>query len=180
MRVKNRKTIRNLSLRSFRASGKRNVIAAAAIALTTLLFTSLFTIVMSLNSSYQTYTFRQIGGYAHGTFKDVTEEQAQDISGHRKVKATGERIVAGTISDGVFAKVPAEISYMDSNNTKWSYIELEEGREQEAENEIIMDKAALELLDVTPEIGAEISLTYQITDKNQNGGSRTDTFVLAG
>ncbi len=180
MRVKNRKTIRNLSLRSFRASGKRNVIAVAAIALTTLLFTSLFTIVMSLNSSYQTYTFRQIGGYAHGTFKDVTEEQAQDISGHRKVKATGERIVAGTISDGVFAKVPAEISYMDSNNTKWSYIELEEGREPEAENEIIMDKAALELLGVTPEIGAEISLTYQISDKNQNGGSRTDTFVLAG
>ena len=180
MRVKNRKTIWNLSLRSFRASGKRNVIAAAAIALTTLLFTSLFTIVMSLNSSYQTYTFRQIGGYAHGTFKDVTEEQAQDISGHRKVKAAGERIVAGTISDGVFAKVPAEISYMDSNNTKWSYIELEEGREPEAENEIIMDKAALELLDVTPEIGAEISLTYQISDKNQNGGSRTDTFVLAG
>ena len=180
MRVKNRKTIWNLSLRSFRASGKRNVIAAAAIALTTLLFTSLFTIVMSLNSSYQTYTFRQIGGYAHGTFKDVTEEQAQDISGHRKVKATGERIVAGTISDGVFAKVPAEISYMDSNNTKWSYIELEEGREPEAENEIIMDKAALELLGVTPEIGAEISLTYQISDKNQNGGSRTDTFVLAG
>lgn len=180
MRVKNRKTIWNLSLRSFRASGKRNVIAAAAIALTTLLFTSLFTIVMSLNSSYQTYTFRQIGGYAHGTFKDVTEEQAQDISGHRKVKATGERIVAGTISDGVFAKVPAEISYMDSNNTKWSYIELEEGREPEAKNEIIMDKAALELLGVTPEIGAEISLTYQISDKNQNGGSRTDTFVLAG
>ena len=180
MRVKNRKTIWNLSLRSFRASGKRNVIAAAAIALTTLLFTSLFTIVMSLNSSYQTYTFRQIGGYAHGTFKDVTEEQAQDISGHRKVKAAGERIVAGTISDGVFAKVPAEISYMDSNNTKWSYIELEEGREPEAENEIIMDKAALELLGVTPEIGAEISLTYQISDKNQNGGSRTDTFVLAG
>ena len=180
MRVKNRKTIWNLSLRSFRASGKRNVIAAAAIALTTLLFTSLFTIVMSLNSSYQTYTFRQIGGYAHGTFKDVTEEQVRDISGHRKVKAAGERIVAGTISDGVFAKVPAEISYMDSNNTKWSYIELEEGREPEAENEIIMDKAALELLGVTPEIGAEISLTYQISDKNQNGGSRTDTFVLAG
>lgn len=180
MRVKNRKTIWNLSLRSFRDSGKRNVIAAAAIALTTLLFTSLFTIVMSLNSSYQTYTFRQIGGYAHGTFKDVTEEQAQDISGHRKVKAAGERIVAGTISDGVFAKVPAEISYMDSNNTKWSYIELEEGREPEAENEIIMDKAALDLLGVTPKIGAEISLTYQISDKNQNGGSRTDTFVLAG
>src|SRR5699024_9095622 len=127
MRVKNRKTIWNLSLRSFRASGKRNVIAAAAIALTTLLFTSLFTIVMSLDSSHQTYTFRQNGGDAHGTCKDEEEEEAEDISGHRKVKATGERIVAGTISDRVFAKVPEEISYMDANNTKSSYIEQEEG-----------------------------------------------------
>ena len=62
MRVKNRKTIWNLSLKSFRASGKRNLIAVVAIVLTTVLFTSLFTIVMSLNESYQTYTFRQIGG----------------------------------------------------------------------------------------------------------------------
>ena len=52
MRVKNGKTIRNLSVRSFRAAGKRNLIAAAAIVLTTVLFTSLFTIVMSLNESY--------------------------------------------------------------------------------------------------------------------------------
>ena len=106
MKVKNRKTIWNLSLRSFRASGKRNLIAVAAIVLTTLLFTSLFTIVVSLNASYQTYTFRQIGGYAHGTFKDVTEEQARDISGHRKVKAAGERIVAVRISDHAFATEP--------------------------------------------------------------------------
>ena len=81
MRVKNRKTIWNLSLKSFRASGKRNLIAVVAIVLTTVLFTSLFTIVMSLNESYQTYTFRQIGGYAHGTFKDVTDKQAEEIRG---------------------------------------------------------------------------------------------------
>ena len=98
MRVKNRKTIRNLSLRSFRASGKRNVIAAAAIALTTLLFTSLFTIVMSLNSSYQTYTFRQIGGYAHGTFKGrdggtgAGHQRAQEGKSHRRADRGGDDI----------------------------------------------------------------------------------------
>ena len=122
MRVKNGKTIRNLSVRSFRTAGKRNLIAAAAIVLTTVLFTSLFTIVMSLNESYQTYTFRQIGGYAHGSFKDVTDEQAQAIENHRKGKEAGERIVAGTMTEGVFAKNPAEISYMDENNARWSYI----------------------------------------------------------
>ena len=143
MLVKNRKTIWNLSLRSFRASGKRNLIAAAAIILTTVLFTSLFTIVLSLNASYQTYTFRQIGGYAHGTFKDVTEEEIEALKSHRKIKAAGVRMVAGIASEGVFAKVPAEISYMDANTTKWSYIELKEGHLPEQEQEIIMDEAAL-------------------------------------
>lgn len=180
MRVKNRKTIWKLSLRSYRAAGKRNLIAVLAIILTTVLFTSLFTIVMSINDSYQTYTFRGIGSYAHGSFKDVNEEEIQAIQGHKKIRETGERIVAGISADGVFAKVPAEISYMDSNAMKWSYIELEEGHEPKAENEVIMDRAALQLLGITPELGTQISLTYQVSDKMQNGGTRTDTFVLAG
>ena len=89
------------------------MIAALAIALTTILFTSLFTIAMSLNSSYQTYTFRQIGGYAHGTFKEVSEDQIQALKSHKLVKEAGERTVVGSISEDSFAKVPAEISYMD-------------------------------------------------------------------
>ena len=79
MNVKNRKCIRKLSLKSLYANRRRNLIAIFAIALTTLLFTSMFTIVLSLNASYETYQFRQVGGYAHGTFKDVSPEQAERI-----------------------------------------------------------------------------------------------------
>ena len=53
-----------------------------AIALTTLLSTSMFTIVLSLNASYETYRFRQAGGYAHGTFKDVSTEQVDTDLGY--------------------------------------------------------------------------------------------------
>lgn len=180
VKVKNRKTIWRLSIRSFRASGKRNMIAALAIALTAILFTSLFTIAMSLNSSYQTYTFRQIGGYAHGTFKEVNEDQVQALKSHKLVKEAGERTVVGSISEDSFAKVPAEISYMDSNQTKWSYIELAEGHEPEKENEVIMDTEALELLGISPAVGQEITLTYDVLDQMQSGKSRTDTFVLSG
>ena len=63
MNVKNRKCIRKLSLKSLYANRRRNLIAIFAIALTTLLFTSMFTIVLSLNASYETYQFRQVGGY---------------------------------------------------------------------------------------------------------------------
>lgn len=118
MNVKNRKCIRKLSWRSLWASRKRNIIAITAIALTALLFTSLFTIVMSMNSSYENYTFRQVGGYCHGTFKEVTEEQIKNISAHSKVKAVGKRINIGYMDSGIFAKSPAEVSFMDDNCTE--------------------------------------------------------------
>ena len=87
MKVKNQKCIRRLSYKSLWASRKRNVIAIFAIALTTLLFTSLFTILMSLNESYETYNFRQAGGYADGTFKELSEEQVEKISVHPGIRA---------------------------------------------------------------------------------------------
>lgn len=181
MNVKNRKCIRKLSFKTLMASRRRNLIAIAAIVLTTLLFTSLFTIALSINSSYETYQFRQIGGYCHGTFKDVTKEQAAAIAGHRNVRETGERRVIGICSDGVFAKVPAEISFMDANCTKWSYAQPSTGRMPESGREIAMDTAALQKLGITPRIGAEITLTYPVMDKNQEARfDQTDTFTLVG
>lgn len=180
MKVKNRKAVRRLSVKSFKAAGRRNITAAVAIAMTTVLFTALFTIMMSINTSYESYTFRQIGGYAHGTFKDVTSQQASMIESNSKVKAVGRRITAGIITDGGFAKIPAEISYMDDNNAKWSYINLSKGHMPEAEDEIIMDTAALDALGVDPEIGAKIKLTYDMLDVDSTVGNRTDTFRLVG
>ena len=142
------------AFRTLRASRKRNLIAVLAIALTTLLFTSLFTIVMSMNKSYESYSFRQIGGYSHGSFKDVTDEQAQAIAAHPKVKETGSRVVIGFLDSGVFSKFPAEISYMDANCTKWSYAVPEKGHMPQTGKEVAMDTKTLKLLDIEPEIGA--------------------------
>ncbi len=51
MKVKNGSCIRHLSFKTLMAARKRNIIAVLAIALTALLFTSLFTIVMSINET---------------------------------------------------------------------------------------------------------------------------------
>ncbi len=180
MKVKNQRCIHRLSFKSLWASRKRNLIAVFAITLTTLLFTSLFTIVMSLNASYETYQFRQIGGYAHGTFKDVSLEQLAAISGHKNVKQTGARTMIGTITEGVFAKVPAEVSYMDDNCSVWSYAEPETGRMPQKGREVSMDTAALKLLGIEPEIGAQIPLTYMVGDKDQTSFAESGTFTLVG
>ena len=180
MNVKNRTCIRKLSWRFLWASRKRNMIAIIAIALTALLFTSLFTIVMSLNSSYQMYTFRQVGGYCHGTFKEVTEEQIKKISAHPNVKATGKRITIGYMDSGIFAKAPAEVSFMDDNCTEWSFAAPTVGHKPQGKKEITMDTDALKLLGVAPELGAEIELTYTVGSLSAMPYEKTDTFTLVG
>ncbi len=180
MNVKNRKCIRKLSWRSLWASRKRNIIAIIAIALTALLFTSLFTIVMSINSNYEMYTFRQVGGYCHGTFKEVTEEQIQNISAHANVKAVGKRTSIGYLDSGVFVKTPAEVSFMDDNCTEWSFAEPTTGHKPQGRNEITMDTHALKLLGVEAELGAEIKLTYTVGTLSEMSYEKTDTFTLVG
>ena len=162
------------------ASRKRNIIAITAIALTALLFTSLFTIVMSMNSSYEMYTFRQVGGYCHGTFKEVTEEQIKKISAHSNVKAVGKRINIGYMDSGIFAKAPAEVSFMDDNCTEWSFAAPTVGQEPQGKNEITMDTYALKLLGVAPELGADIELTYTVGSLSATPYEKTDTFTLVG
>ena len=180
MNVKNRACIRKLSMKTLRASWKRNIIAVLAIALTALLFTSLFTVALSLTKSYENYTFRQIGGYSHGTFKEVNEEQAAAITAHPKVKAVGLRTVGGFAYTGVFAKSPAELSCMDDNCTTWSYAQPTTGRTPQSGKEITMDTKALSLLGVEPVLGAKVTVTFSVGYDTAVSYEKTDTFTLVG
>lgn len=180
MKVKNGSCIRRLSFKTLMAARKRNIIAVLAIALTALLFTSLFTIVMSINETNQNYQFRSVGGYAHGAFKDVDEDQIAVLSAHPDVKAVGVRTVLGLAMQGAFEKDYAEVSYMDHNNAKWSFSQPTVGRTPKSGNEITMDTKALELLGVKPELGAQVKVTYTLADKEQMGWDITDTFTLVG
>ena len=180
MKVKNGSCIRHLSFKTLMAARKRNIIAVLAIALTALLFMSLFTIVMSINETNQNYQFRSVGGYAHGAFKDVDEDQIAVLSAHPDVKAVGVRTVLGLATQGAFEKDYAEVSYMDDNNAKWSFSQPTVGRTPKSGNEITMDTKALELLGVKPELGAQVKVTYTLADKEQMGWDITDTFTLVG
>lgn len=180
LNVSNGSCIRHLSRKTLLASRKRNLIAVIAIALTTLLFTSLFTIVLSINETNQNYQFRSVASYSHGSFKDVDEEQIAMLSAHPKVKAVGRRTVIGLCLDGAFEKDYGEVSFMDDNCALWNYATPTVGRTPKGGDEIAMDTAALALLGVTPELGAQVELTYTLTDKDRVGENITDTFTLVG
>lgn len=119
--VANRACIRRLSFRAFRANGTRNLIAILAILLTTVLFTSLFTIAMSINNSFEQSNFRQIGGFSHGGFKYLTEEQYNELKEDPLIKEYGLRRFLGMPFDAPFNKSHVEIGYSDAKQAHWMY-----------------------------------------------------------
>lgn len=180
MNVKNKGCIRRLSWRSLWAARKRNFIAIIAIILTTLLFTSLFTVAMSIYSTSEQYRFRQIGSTRHGAFAYITEEQANQISGHDNVKESGRRIPIGAIDNECFGMTPVEVSYMDTIQAKWSFAEATTGHNPKSGKEITMSTKALKQLGIEPKLGAQISLTFMVNASSEVPFEKTDTFTLVG
>lgn len=176
MNVANRKCIRGLSVKSMKAARSRNLIAILAIALTAVLFTSLFTVALSINYSFQQANFRQAGGWSHGTFKYMTLEQFEKIKTDPLIKQYGLRRFVGTPAGTPFLKSHVEIGYSDANQAHWMYCDPVEGRlPAEGTNEAATDTRVLELLGVEPVLGNEFTLTFDV-----DGTEITETFVLSG
>ena len=176
MNVANRNCVRRLAWRSLMSSRTRNIVAMLAIALTTVLFTSLFTIALSINDGIQQNNFRQAGGWSHGTFKYLTEEQFEGLKDDPLIESWGLRRFVGMPTDVPFNKSHVEIGYSDTNQAHWSYCDPVEGNlPQEGTNEAATDTHVLELLGVEPEIGAEFTVTFDV-----DGHETTQTFTLSG
>ena len=176
MKVSNGKTIRRLGWRSMKAARTRNLIAVLAIALTTVLFTSLFTIAMSINDGFQQSNFRQVGGFSHGGFKYLTEEQFNELKDDPRIDQWGLRRFLGMPTEVPFNKSHVEVSYADANYAHWAFCDPIEGRlPEEGTDEAATDTAVLELLGIEPEIGAKFTLTFDV-----DGRTTTQTFTLSG
>lgn len=174
--VANRACIRRLSSRAFRANGTRNLIAILAILLTTVLFTSLFTIAMSINNSFEQSNFRQIGGFSHGGFKYLTEEQYNELKEDPLIKEYGLRRFLGMPFDAPFNKSHVEIGYSDANQAHWMYCNPVEGQlPAEGTDEAATDTHTLALLGVEPKLGTPFTVTFDV-----DGKQTTQTFTLCG
>ncbi len=176
MNVSNRKIIRRLSIASFKAAKIRNMITVAAIALTTILFTVLFTVGMSMKHGFEQSNFRQVGGYSHGGFKYLTKEQFDELKDDPLIKEYGNRIFCGMPEKEPFHKSHVEVSYCDENTAKWMLLEPIEGRlPKEGTGEAATDLRVLSLLGVEPVIGNEFTMTFSV-----DGEETTETFTLCG
>ena len=128
LKVSNGECIRHLGLRSMQANRTRNSIAVLAIALTTVLFTSLFTIAMSINEGFQQSNFRQCGGWNHATFKYLTEAQYEELKADPLIREQGLRRFVGMPNEVPFNKSHVEVGYSDAVQAHWMYCDPVEGR----------------------------------------------------
>ena len=181
VKVSNRRCVRRLGLRSMGAARARNLIAVLAIALTTVLFTSLFTIAASINYSFQQQNFRQAGGDFHGTIKGISHEQVERFRTDPLIKESFARLFVGMPSDPPFNKSHVEVSYMEPAAAPHYFCAPEQGRlPLEGTNEAATDTRVLSLLGVEPELGAEFTISFYIDENTSDRKLVTRTYTLSG
>ena len=176
LKVKNQKCITRLADKTFQANKTRNIIAVIAIALTTILFTALFTIGSGAVESFQYNTMLQAGGKCHATIKFASPSIYEGVKSHPLVKETGYRLItADSVDNPEFLKRRVEMYYEDETCMELSFISLKEGSIPQAENEIIMDVPSLDLLGVPARIGEKLTLLLTV-----KGQQVEREFVLSG
>lgn len=175
-KVKNQKVIRNLSDKSFRASRTRNTIAVLAIALTSMLFTTLFTIGLGSVENFQQQTMRQSGGDSHGVIKDITMEEYEALKDHPLIKESAAcEALADNVANPEFLKRHVELWYVPEYHYPHRYLEIEEGRAPEKADEVLVDEVTMELLGLPKKTGQEITLSLQVGMADPAAEDRTFT-----
>ena len=170
--------IKVLNRRMFRANRGRNVVAVLAIVLTTLLFTTLFTLAQSMSRNLVEMTFRQTGYDAQASIRGITEEQAEQIAHHPDVTELGESIVLGLAENRALAGRQVEIRWANDRYAEHAFAAPTTGRMPEAADEIALDTITLDRLGIPHELGQTVTLEWR---KDLSGGEGTaSTFTLCG
>ncbi|KAF6562830.1 FtsX-like permease family protein [Paenibacillus sp. EKM202P] len=176
IKVKNKKVIRKLADKSFKVNKARNLFAIVAIALTSLLFTTLFTMGIGAGENLQRATMRQVGGDGHAVLKYITDDEFNHVKDHPLIKEIAyNRILSDGVMNDKFLKRHTEFWYYDDVGMKLGFIELKEGHKPAAENEVIADSKTLQLLGVPLEVGAPLRLKLDIRGKEVQRD-----FILSG
>lgn len=171
----NRPIIGKLSARYLKANFGRNLIAILAIALTTMMFTSLFTIGQGVLDVQQRETMRQVGGSSHGGFKNLTWEEFDTLKVHPDIKAYGGSIFVGVVENEALAKHATELRWTDENYAEWSFSKPTTGSLPQSEKELATATSVLDDLGVPHELGASVPVEFTVDGKKYK-----EEFTLSG
>lgn len=172
----NKTAVKRISRRSLKNNRVRNVFSMLAIMLTTIMFTTIFTLCFSLNENMKAMYTRQHGTAASIFYKHPTNEQLEAIKGLKQVNAVGVQIFAGSVYIPDMEEEYIYFNYYDETEFKEHFmpaISDIEGHYPVKENELMLSYSSLDALGIdTPACGMKLDLDF--TD----GSSKE--FVLSG
>lgn len=181
VKVENKDTLRLLTKRFMKMNRTRNIIAIIAIMLTSLLFTSLFMGSVSMILSKRATDIKQFMDSAHANAQNLSKEDAERlqkiIEQNEQVERYGKGIFLGAGMDEHFG-FSVEVRYVDENLAESFNCLPTTGSMPEKEKEIAVSSMILEALGVKPELGEEVTITWEANPVLKE--YRTDTFKVCG
>ncbi|MCM1399608.1 MAG: ABC transporter permease [Clostridium sp.] len=172
----NKTAVKRISRQSLKNNRARNVFSMLAIMLTTIMFTTIFTLCFSLYENIETMFVREEGTAANIFYQHPTYEQLEAVKGLKHINAVGVQIYAGAV---YIPKMEGEyiyFNYYDETEFEEHFmpaISDVEGHYPVQENELMLSASSLDALGIDkPAEGMKLAFDFF------GGGSKE--FVLSG
>lgn len=163
----NKEIIKKLSDRSFKTNKMRNIVSVLAIVLTTVLFTSLFTVGCSMLEAFNNYQAMEYGTKSHVQFQDLSNRQIDIIRKDSSVDKNSIGIVKNiaSLKNPEFSTQAVNLTVYDKKSLESAVnVEMIEGSLPKNNDEIVMPTKILDMIDVPHKIGAEVKLIIPKTE----------------
>ncbi|MCR5214735.1 MAG: ABC transporter permease [Eubacterium sp.] len=174
-KVNNKKAISKLAISGIKSNIKKYIVLIGAVILTTLLFSSLFTVGGSVIEETQISSMRKIGTTYHAGLKYLSLPEYEQVKNDPKLKDISYCIMVGYLSSDKLSKLPTEVYYSEEQNAKKCFCYPEVGNLPIKENEIVTSDIVLESLGVPAEVGSTFTVNLLI-----DGEEVPQEFVLSG
>ena len=170
----NQEVIHRLSRRSMKAERTRNLFAVLAIVLTTFMFTSVFSIGVSLIQNLGIMQIRNLGSKSTIWLEQPSKQQMDQIKKMQDLRAMGVQISVGSRKE-VSGEKTVALWYYDTTEYQKNYIPAisrVHGTYPDKLDQIMLSETSLAVAGVKkPKIGEKVTL-YD--------GNREETFTLSG
>ena len=178
---RNKEVIKRVEKVMMKANRTRNIFAIVAVALTTFMITTVFSLGINYKENMELTSVRTSGTNANVSLAMPTKSQEKEIRDLDYVKTVGTQYMIGSVAGKNEADRDLAIAMQYYDNTEWEKHYKEaisniNGSYPKKENEIMLSEDALSQLGIEkPKLDMEIPLSYVSKD-----GEQKDTFTLSG
>lgn len=176
-----REAIHNLWMNSFKSNRRRNLFVILALALTTLLISSVIGLGMSFMEANNKQTIQRVGTIADANLNNLSNKQVDILKRDSSVEVVGEQQTIGTVDSQRLKNEKVQMALHWYNEDEWTGLRKEAindftGKLPKKENELMAPIAALKELGISqPKVGQKISLPCLI-----DGEIYQKNFTLSG